>query len=242
VSPDPFKKLFESADSTREVSTDQIDKLVENSQIVQRVHDRVNGAPHRRKFHGAWGRVALASTAVVLVLGGAAAAITFLRSPVTNTSQMSCYSQDSLHSKVIAEMPYDSTPLASCKSELHWTSVPLSRTPAGLLCVLPNGTVAGFPPSKKYQSCSTIGLAIFNGKLKYPHVLDFQNAAHRYFEGNACPNVQSAKSRILYFIGKYGLRGWTVRTYGSSSPRSCATFGIQSAKRLIDVVGVDESK
>jgi len=240
VSADPFKKLFESADPTRGVSSREIDKLIDEAQIFQRLHDRVKDISRKPQPHGPWRRVALISTVAVLVLGGAAAAITLLRSPVTNTSQVSCYSQDSVHSKIISEVPYGPHPLASCQAQLRWKSVPSSPTPAGLLCVLPNGTLGGFPPSKKFQNCSLIGLATFNGKLAYPHVLAFEIAAHTYFEEHACSKVPSAKHEMLALIGKYGLRGWTIHVDGLRAPSACATLAVQPDRHSVDVVGVVE--
>ncbi len=240
MSVDPFKQLFEQADPTRGLSAHDIDALVEDGELFQRVLDRTKDVPHRRASRRPWRRVTLITVATVLVLGGAAAAITFLRSPVTNTTQMSCYSQDTLHSKVISEMPYGTHPLETCKAQLHWKSAPSSRTPAGLLCVLPNGTLGGFPPSKRYQSCSSIGLGTFNGKLAHPHVLTFERAAHSYFESHACPTVGSARHELLELIGKYGLRGWRVDVDGSISPSACATLAILPTTRSIDVIGVVE--
>jgi hypothetical protein len=240
VSTDPLKRLFESADTTRGMSERAIDQLVEHTQLLQRAQDGARDVPFWREHQRLWRRAALISSAAVLAVGGAATAITLLRSPVTNTSQMSCYSQDSVHSRVISEMPYSVHPLGACKAQLHWRSVPSSKTSAGLLCVLPDGSLGGFPPSKKYETCTSIGLTAFNGKLKYPHVFAFEKAAHSFFEIHACSNVALARRRMLELIGKYALRGWTVQVSGSKVPTACATFDTQSARRIIDVVAVIE--
>lgn len=245
---DPFKELFESADPTRGLSNGEIDKIIGDAQIFQRLHDRAKDisrepqphGPWRPQPHGPWRRVALISTAAVLVLGGAAAAVTLLRSPATNTSHMVCYSQDSVHSQIISEIPLGPHPLALCQAQLHWKSVPSSPTPAGLLCVLPNGTLGGFPPSKKHHSCSSIGLVAFNHKFAHPYVRAFEKAAHSYFADHACPKVVEAKNEMLKLIRQNGLRGWRVRVYGSTNSGACATFAIEPTRHLIDIVAVDE--
>lgn len=241
MSADPFKKIFESVDPTRGVSAGEIDKIIDESQIIQRLHERTWVIPRGRSARP-WRRAAIISSVMLLVITSAAAAITFLRSPITNTSQMSCYSQDSVHSKVISELPYGPHPLSSCKSEMHWRPVPSSPTPAGLLCVLPNGTLGGFPPSKELRNCSMIGLATFNGKLKYPHVFAFERAVHAYFEDHACPAGAAAEQRMRALIGKFGLAGWVIQVTGSKVPGACATFAIQPSRRRVDLVEIDERR
>jgi hypothetical protein len=237
VSVDPFKSLFERVDPTRGLSDGDVGELLEDAQLLQRIQDQTRdalGRPPRQR------RLALISAAAVLVLAGTAAAITLLRSPATNTSQMSCFSQDSLHSKIIVESPYGAHPLETCNAQLHWISVPSSKTPTGLLCVLPNGTVGGFPPSRRFQSCSSIGLFAFNGRVAHPHVLAFERAAQRYFESRACPNVLAARHKILELIGEYGLTGWSVDLVGSRSPSACATFALLTTRHSVHIVGVVE--
>lgn len=240
MNTDPFKSFFKSVDPTRGLRESEIDELVERAQLFQRVLGRVNDDPARRQRQRTWRRAAVISTVAIFLVGGAAAAITLLRSPVTNASQMSCYSQDSVHSKTTLEIPYSAHPLASCKAELHWKLVLSSRTPAGLLCVLPDGTLGGFPPSKKIKNCSSIGLPAFNGKLRFANVLAFENAAHGYFEEHVCPTPTSAKNEMLALIGKYGLRDWVVRVYGSDAPTACATFAVQPTNHIINIVAVRE--
>ena len=48
MSVDPFKQLFEQADPTRGLSAHDIDALVEDGELFQRVLDRTKDVPHRR--------------------------------------------------------------------------------------------------------------------------------------------------------------------------------------------------
>jgi hypothetical protein len=181
----------------------------------------------------------MCSAIAVLVAAGSAAAVTLLRSPVTNSSLVSCYSGDSLHSKTIVVEAYAKNPLSSCGSILNWTRGKSGGGAKGFLCVLPNGSLGGFPVTKTAHDCSDLGLSSFDGKLKFPEVLRFEDSAHRYFESNSCPTPKDAKKKMLELIGEYGLKGWRVVSYGARSRGTCATLAVQPKARIVDVVGIE---
>ncbi len=233
-----FQEVFDAVDPAKGLDDAQLDAKLPAERMFQRIQDQLSSKPVPWFRRRPWRRAAIISTTAILVIAGSAAAITFLRSPVTNSSGLSCYSQDSLHSKVIAEFSYRSHPLALCQSELKWKPEKKGATPSGFLCVLSNGTLAGFPPSKEAESCAKLGLAVFNGKLKYPRVLAFENSADQYFSKNQCVSISAARAHVLLLLGRFGLVGWRIHTGGSSAPRACATFGIQVDFRIVDVVGI----
>lgn len=140
---DPLQELFDSIDSVKYLSDTQLDAQHPTTDLLDRLHHDIateSVSWFRRKV---WRRTAIVTVSSVLVLAGTAAAITILRSPVQVTTSMSCFRADSLHSgaDVIA---YSDHPLAACQSVMHWSSG-LSTKSKGLLCVLSNGSLAGFP-------------------------------------------------------------------------------------------------
>jgi hypothetical protein len=154
---------------------------------------------------------------------------------------MSCYSQDSVRSKVIVETPFGPHPLASCNAQLHWNSVPSSPKPTGLLCILPNGSLGGFPPSTKFKSCSSMGLVAFSRKISHPDVLAFEEAAHNYFADHVCPDDRTARRAMQDLIRKVGLQDWKVRIHGSTNTIDCATLAIEPSRRRVDIIPVDQN-
>lgn len=206
--------------------------------VLRRIQDELSSKRLPWLRRRAWRRTAIISTSAILVLAGAAAAITILRSPVSNTSRVSCFSRDSLHSKVIDGFSYTSHPLQLCNFELKWKPEKRGATPSGFLCVLSDGSLAGFPPSGSNENCAKLGLAVFNGQLKYPRVLAFENSAEQYFSINQCVSISKAHKHVLLLFGKYGLTGWHIKTGGSNIQGACATFGIQSDARIVEIVGI----
>jgi len=235
---DPFQRLFDAVDPVKVLSDADIDALVPTEDLVQRILRQEENKPRVQFYRRISRRTAIISTVAVLVVAGAATAVTFLRSPVSNTSLVSCYSHDSLHSKVIAVPTYAAHPLASCQTQLHWKPTPKGATPSGFLCVLSNGTLGGFPPSNEIENCAKLGLVTFNGKLKYPGVLKFEGSAHRYFSVNSCASVTDARKQMLRLIRRFKLSGWQVQIGGSRSAGSCATFGMQSQREIVNIVGL----
>ena len=182
-------------------------------------------------------RVTLISLAGVLVVAGTAAAITFLRSPVRNVTTLSCYEKVSLHTNIDV-IAYSSDPLAACGALMHWRSVPASSDPHGTLCLLSNGSLAGFPPSRNADVCGELGLATFNGRVQNSRSAQFQRAALAAFTAHPCMTPETAHRKILQLLKHFGLVGWKVREYGTTSPAACATLGLQPEARIVDIVRV----
>ncbi len=236
---DAFRQLFNAVDPVKGLGDKELDAIFPADRVLRRIQTEYSSKQFRGFRHRSWRRTAIVSISAILVFAGTAAAITLLRSPVSNTYRFSCYSQDSLHSRVVEEFSYSSHPLELCHSELKWKRERKGATPSGFLCVLLDGSLAGFPPSAHNENCAKLGLAVFNGRLKYPRVLSFENLVERYFSKNQCVSISTAQKRVLLLIGKYGLVGWRIRTSGSDSRVACATFGIQVGSRIIDIVGID---
>jgi hypothetical protein len=182
-------------------------------------------------------RVAAISATAVFALVGTAAAITFWRAPVQDITHMSCFEKASLHTNVDV-IAYTDNLLATCGAAMHWPSVPGSSNPHGSLCVLSDGSLAGFPPSRKSDVCATLGLATFNGSLKSLPVAHFELAAQNYFIAHPCVALGTAREQVLGLLKKFEISGWQLRIYGSKSTSACATFGLQAKSRTVDLVGI----
>lgn len=182
-------------------------------------------------------RVAAISATVVFALGGTAAAITFWRAPVQDITHVSCFEKVSLHTNVDV-LAYTDNLLATCGATMHWSSVPGSSNPHGSLCVLSDGSLAGFPPSRKPDVCATLGLATFDGSLKSLPVAHFELAALHYFTTHPCAALGTARQQMLDLLKKFEILGWRVQVYGSTSTSACATLGLQVKSRTVDLVGI----
>lgn len=235
---DPLQSLFNAIDPVRDFSDVDLDELLSNDRIAQLIRENKVSGPVGWLRRRSWRRTVAISTSVIFVFAGTAAAITLLRSPVTNTSHLTCFSQDSVHSKVSAVTSYNGHPLASCQSQLDWQPLEKGANRSGFLCVLADGAVGGFPPSIERENCAKLGLPVFDGKLKYPQVLKFEESVHRYLSANSCASTALAHAHLLQLIGDYGLSGWRVRLTGSRSSNACATFAIQIGARIVDIVGI----
>jgi hypothetical protein len=237
LSYDPLQKFFDIADPTKDLSNAELDALFPTESLLERLKGEVNNEPVGWFRKRLWRRTIIVSTTAVLVLAGTAAAFTFLRSPVQDVTRLSCFESVSLSSgaEVVA---YSGQPLAMCRSVMHWLPVPGSPVPNGSLCVLTNGSLAGFPPSRRAQACTQLGLPVFNGRLKNPEVAAFEQAAQNYFSENSCMDPAAARNGVLQLIGRFAISGWHVRVSGSKSEVACATLGIQGKVRVVDIVEI----
>jgi len=102
MTTDPFKELFQSIDPTRGLSDADIDKMVAEAKIVERAEQRAT-TPYRRWYQRRWRRTAVISIVAIVGFSGVATSVTLFRSGVSDPTQMECYSQDAIHSKVIVE-------------------------------------------------------------------------------------------------------------------------------------------
>jgi hypothetical protein len=202
-------------------------------EIAQSQPARRPKRPRRRRF---WRKPIVVSMATVFVLAGTAGAISLLRSPVQDVSTLGCYQKIALNSN-IEIVPYSSNPLAACASIWHWKQVPGRGIPGGSLCILTNGSLAGFPPSRRGHTCARLGLPTFNGKVMNAKVAQFQAITIAYFVAHSCVSPSSAAWQVRTLVGRYGLTGWRVSNIGSSDPRSCAFPAFHMKDRTVDVVG-----
>lgn len=234
---DPLQKAFDAIDPTKDVSDAQLLSQLPTEALLNRLHESLTQQPTGRVLKFGWRKVAIISSSAVLALAGTAAAITFLRSPVQDVTHIGCFQTASMHTNVKV-IPYSSQPLASCERAMHWQSVPGSPAPSGSLCVLTDGSLAGFPPSRSPETCARLGLASFNGKLKNPEVIRFEQAARSYFANHSCASPPAARREMLILIGRFGLTEWLVQASGSAAPTACASFSIQVHSRIVDIVGI----
>lgn len=235
---DPLKDYFEAVDPTKNVTDASLHDRFPTEDMLARVHHAVEGRPARKVRHIGWHRTTVISIAAVLAATGTAAAISFLRSPVTDTSRFACYSQVSLTPKVIEELPMSAHPLGTCEIALHWKQIPDSPAPKGSLCVLLNGTLAGFPPSRRVDVCSSLKLATFSGHSENMRFAEFQKSALNYFGERTCVPPEAARKEIVHLFVKFHLTRWHVRFTRTNSVGACSTLAIQVKDRVVDLVGI----
>lgn len=234
---DPLKKFFTNADPTREWSDADIDVMFPPDRLLDRIEHAREVSAITQTPRKLWRRTTIIASASILVLAGTAAAISFLRAPVRDVSRVSCFERDSLTSTV-AVVPYSTDPLAVCGSLLHWPAVPGSSSAGGSLCVLQNGSIAGFPSSRKAKVCETLGLETFSHHLKSPGVARFEHSVQAVFIEHTCITLPTAKREVLRLIDKYGLTTWTVKTIGSPSQDTCATLAIEIPSMTVRLIGI----
>ena len=233
---DPLQKIFESIDFTNDLSDVDLEVMLPTERLLDRLDNAIDNQPvglFRRRI---WRRTVVITTTTVLVLAGTAAAISLHRGPVHDVTRLSCFAKASLASSadVIA---YTNHPLSACQSLMRWPSIPASPSPSGSLCVLSNGSLAGFPPSRKGQVCAELGLAVFDGHLANLRVAAFEQSTQNYFTHHPCMTPAVARQDVQGQLKKYGISGWRVQVSGSKSKSACATLSIQVPSRLVDIVG-----
>lgn len=234
---DQFEQLFESLDRTRDITDAQIDQLISLESLHAIAHASAPRGYVRRLRKRAWRRGTVVATVAVLLVGSAAAAITLSRGPVVTVTSMTCYQHDSLRSTGDV-VSYDSTPLAFCSQLFHWPALTKSPHDKGSLCLLSNGSIAAFPPSRRFGGCKTLGLEAFNGHVANPEAAKFQLQAQNYFVHHQCETRVTARGAILRLLGTDELTGWRVRLTGSSSPTACATLAIVPSSQEVEIVGM----
>lgn len=183
-----------------------------------------------------WRRSIVSSTIAVLVVAGAAAAITLTRAPARTVAHMACYQNDSLNSTA-AVISYGSNPLALCAQVMHWQTPREGPHGRGMLCILSDGSLGAFPPPSASQDCAKLGLVEFNGRFASSRVAAFQQAAEDYFLKHQCDSSRNAKAIMLRLLGKFKVAGWRVEVTGSKSSLACATLAFEVDSRLVTIVG-----
>jgi hypothetical protein len=237
MSYDPFAQVLEAVDPARGLSDADLDAWFSPVALLERLELDVAKRPVSWWRRRPWRRTTIITLSTVLVLAGSAAAISLLRSSAHDVSRLSCFEGASLspNADVFA---FHTQPLATCQSAMTWRSVPDSPNPAGSLCVLPNGSLAAFPPTRAAHLCAKLGLAVFNGRLKSPRFAEFERSAENYFTAHPCERQSTAQTAVLRLIGRYGIDRWRVQTSGSTSSGACATLNIQVGARLVNIVAI----
>lgn len=237
---DPLQKIFSNIDAVKDLSDADLEALVPTAQLLERLHGAVDRQPGARWRERVLRRSVVISVTAVLVLAGTAAALTFLRAPVQNTTRLSCFAKVSLSSDadVIAYTPHA---LLSCQSLMSWPPMPASPNPKGSLCVLSDGSLAGFPPSRQSHVCADLGLAAFNGRLADAKVAVFVEVAQSFFTKHPCLETAVARKEVHQLLKKYDVSGWRVEVSGSNAKNACATLSIQISHRLVEIVGFGSS-
>ncbi|MHB8380290.1 MAG: hypothetical protein ACYDB2_10335 [Acidimicrobiales bacterium] len=233
---DPLQRIFGDIDPVKDLSDADLDSLLPTESLLDRLHRDIDTEPLSWRHRRMWRRTMVISASTVLALAGAAVAVTFLRAPVQDTTRLSCFARVSLESdaNVVA---YGSHPLSICQSLMHWPSAPGSPAPSGSLCVLSDGSLAGFPPTRKSNVCAALGLPIFDGHVTDLKVAAFEESAQSYFTERPCMKPAIARSEIQRLLKKYNISGWRVEVSGSKAASACATLSIQVSARLVDIVG-----
>ena len=233
---DPLEKIFDDIDPIKDLSDTDLDSLLPTDSLLERLHRDIEKEPPSWRHRRMWRRTMVISASAVLTLAGAAAAITFLRSPVQDATRLSCFARVSLTSTADV-VPYASHPLSICQSLMQWSSVPGSPAPSGSLCVLSNGSLAGFPPSRESHVCTALGLSSFNGRVADLKVAAFEESAQNYLTKHPCMKPAIARGEVKRLLRRYNISGWRVEVSGSKAVSACATLSIQVSVRLVDIVG-----
>jgi hypothetical protein len=236
VSDDYLRSLFESADPARHLSNDTLDNLLSTDELVER--SLVESARYKWRSSRKWRRAGIFTLSLALVAGGSAAAVAFLREPVQNTTELTCFASTSQGSNATV-VSLTAHPLRTCRVIMHWDAQSKGSHFHGALCVLSNGSIGGYPPDSNPNECEDLGLATYNGRAKDSRAAAFQVAAQNYFAAHQCQSLLVAQEVTFRLLKHYGVTDWNVHVSGSRAPGSCATLAVQARNRKIDIVGIN---
>src|SRR5665213_2594095 len=157
MSDDRLSEEFAASDPTRHLMDHDLDRLLPADKLIEGVYARArgNGGWH---FLRRWRRAGVITTSVVLVLSGSAAALALLHSPAKDSTLLTCVTSRSLHS-CASVVSLDAHPLRTCQTLMHCSRISAAGAPAGALCVLSDGSIGGFPPSRKGNECEALATA-----------------------------------------------------------------------------------
>jgi len=236
MSDDRLSEEFAASDPTRHLMDHDLDRLLPADKLIEGVYARArgNGGWH---FLRRWRRAGVITTSVVLVLSGSAAALALLHSPAKDSTHLTCFTSESLHSSA-SVVSLNAHPLRTCQTLMHWSRISAAGAPAGALCVLSDGSIGGFPPSRKGNECEALGLVTYDGHVATTRGAEFQRAAQNYFATHQCETLATARVEVTRLLARYGVSTWRIRISGSSVPGSCATFAVQARHKIVDIVGV----
>jgi hypothetical protein len=236
MSDNHLRDLFESIDPARQVSDDCLDDLLPTDRLLERVSAEMIKRRGWRYVRN-WKRVGVITTSVVLVFSGAAVALSLLRSPVQNTTQLTCFSSATQDSSATV-VSLSAHPLRTCETLMHWSHQSKGTQPAGVLCILSNGSIGGFPFSQKSDECRALGLSTYSGRVTSPRAAAFQEAAQNYFATHHCQSLSTAHATVDRLLRVHKVVGWHVHVSGSTSPAACATLAVQAKDKIVDIVGI----
>jgi hypothetical protein len=235
MSNDDLRKRFESADPARRATDEWLDRSLSTAKIVE--FALVDSGRRRRwRFHRKWKRAGIFTASLVLVAGGSVAALTLLREPAQNTTQLTCFATTAQGSNATV-VSLTTHPLRTCQSIMHWARLPQPNS-RGALCVLSNGSIGGYPPSLDRNECGALGLATYNGHLQNSRAEAFQMSAQNYFAAHHCQSLIVARHAMVQLLNRFDVAGWSVRVSGSRSPKACATLAVLAKDKAVDIVGI----
>jgi len=239
MSDDFFQRLFDAVDPTKGISDAQLAEEFPLEQVAFCLRNDFVERRIRRFHRRPWRRATVFILSITVLVAGTATAIDLLRSPIRVATTLSCFQFDSLSSKVDV-VGFSGHPLAACASVAHWHEPNQTSTPRGFLCVLSNGSLAGFPSSSRRRNCEFLGLPSFDGKFQKSAEKKFQQSLQRYFSVHTCVTSQIARDEVRDAIGKFGLSEWRVRVSGSLDIRACSTLNIQVGRRTVNIVEIEK--
>lgn len=236
MSDDDLRKRFESADPARHATDELLDRSLSTAKVIEFA---LVDSRHRRRwrFHRKWKRAGIFTASLVLVAGGSVAAMTLLREPVQNTTQLTCFATIAQGSNATV-VSLTTHPLRTCQNIMHWAKLPQEPKSHGALCILSNGSIAGYPPSPDRNECKALGLATYNGHSQNSRAEAFQMSAQNYFVTHRCQSLIVARHAMERLLNRFDVAGWSVRVSGSRSPKACATLAVLPKDKTIDIVGI----
>jgi hypothetical protein len=228
--------MFDESDPAHGVTDDDLDELLSTKQLIEGVHARTRKRRARHFPHG-WRRAGIIAASAVIVLSGTAAAISLTSAPVTNTTELACFSAATLHSRG-SIVSLSARPLRTCGALMHWPTSAAKGVPSGVLCVLSNGSLGGFPTTRKSGECRALGLEPYDGQVLDVPAAAFQEAAENYFAAHHCDTLAKARAEVSRLLARHKVDGWHVLISGSSAMGACATLAVEAEKKTVDIVGV----
>lgn len=236
MSDDGLIKRFESADPARRVTDEMLDHSLPTDKVLAFV--LTDSGRHRRwSLRRRWKRAGIFTASLVLVAGGSVAALTLLREPVQNTTQLTCFAGTAQGSNATV-VSLTARPLRTCQSIMHWANLPREPNSHGALCILNNGSIGGYPPSPDNNECRALGLAVYDGRLQNSRAAAFQMSAQDYFAAHQCQSLMTARLAMVRLLHRFHVAGWSVRVSGSRSPKACATLAVLAKDKSVDIVGI----
>ena len=191
-------------------------------------------------------KIALAIAAVIVLLGGGAAAWALTRpSSVTEPTGVACYEELSLDAAIVVVPPAESPAVSDCED--LWIDGPFTSpdttttSPPELVgCVLPSGALAVFPtPLSSAQACERLELAPFMPQTpNVPEAVVQLGSRLRERYLNDCVSPIDAASEVEQLLRELGLAEWSVTVEDARQNRPCASASLDAESMTVFVVPV----